>query len=243
MTPHNHLISLTGAGPGSIELLTLKAAERIRHADVILYDALHGEEILSLAHPDARKIYVGKHYQDGQHQDDRQEWINSLLLDYARAGNRIVRLKTGDPFIFGRGAEELAFCRANSLNVEVIPGITAGLAAAAQFGIPLTQRGTADMLMLYTGHTCQARRHTLPVVAAALQQNSPVLLYMGLKTLPDVAAELIGLGVNSAVTVDILSRIGHPDEQQFSTTLAAVADFLQQEAPPLPAVIILKTPQ
>ena len=117
---NKHLISIVGAGPGYPELLTVKAVKRIRQADLILCDALHGDEILELAEEDTLKIYAGKHYQDGQHQTERQNNIHCQMKEFADQGNRVVLLKSGDPFIFCRGAEELEFCLSQNLNVEIL---------------------------------------------------------------------------------------------------------------------------
>jgi uroporphyrin-III C-methyltransferase len=143
------LISIVGAGPGDPELLTVKALKRIQEADCILHDALVSDEILNLARPEAQRVYVGKIYQDGQDQTDRQEWINQLIIELAAKGQKIVRLKSGDPMIFGRGAEEIRFCIENNLNYEVIPGVTSALGAASLYGIPLTERGKNSMVLFW----------------------------------------------------------------------------------------------
>jgi uroporphyrin-III C-methyltransferase len=149
------LISIVGAGPGDPELLTVKALNRIQEADFILHDALVSHEILNLAKPDAQKVYVGKIYKDGQDQTNRQESINQMIIDLSKKGQKVVRLKSGDPMIFGRGAEEIRFCIENSLNYEVIPGVTSALGAAALYGIPLTERGKNSMVLFGTGTYCE----------------------------------------------------------------------------------------
>lgn len=237
----NHLISIVGAGPGDPELLTVKALRRIQEADIILYDALHGEEILKLARPDALKIYSGKNYQDGQYQSERQNKINGQLRQYAKEGKRVVRLKAGDPFIFGRGAEELEFCLSQHLNVEVVPGITAGLAAATCFHIPLTLRGVNSMTLFYTGHKRNDGFDDIHVLVSVLKTNAPVIIYMGLKNLSFLSAELLDNGIAPSVPVQIISRVGHPDQQIFTSILSGVDAFLEQADPPMPAVIIIGT--
>lgn len=240
--PHlPHLISITGAGPGDPELLTIKALNRIRQADVILYDALLGEDILKLAPADSLKVYAGKHYQDGQYQAERQTNINKQLKQYALEGKRVVRLKAGDPFIFGRGAEELEFCLSENLNVEVVPGITAGLAAAAGFHIPLTLRGINSMALFYTGHKRSGGFDDIQIVASVLKTNAPVIVYMGLKNLSDLSAELLRNNVPGETPVQIVSCTGHPDQQIYSICLSDVDFFLQRNDPPMPAVIIIGT--
>ena len=235
----NHLISIAGAGPGDPELLTVKALRRLEQADVVLYDALHGNEILDLAPVNALKLYAGKHYQDGQHQTERQDKINSLLKQFACEGKKVVRLKAGDPFIFGRGAEELEFCLAEGLRVEVIPGITSGLAAAEVCRIPVTRRGMNSMALFYTGHKRNGGFDGLPEVAAVLKTNAPVIVYMGLKNLGIMAAELIFRGVDASLPVQIISRACHHDQQVYSTVLGECEAFLSRNDPPMPAVILV----
>lgn len=236
-----HLISIVGAGPGDPELLTVRALRRLEQADVILYDALHGTDILDLATPHGRKIYAGKHYQDGQHQTERQDRIHEQLKQFAHEGKRVVRLKAGDPFIFGRGAEELAFCFRENLTVEVVPGITAGLAAASCFHIPVTLRNANSMAMFYTGHKRNGGFENMDEVATVLRANAPVMVYMGLKNLILLGKELMQRKVPTDTPLQIVSRVGHPDQQLFSTQLDEVEEFLSKHDPPMPAVIILGT--
>jgi len=235
----NHLISIVGAGPGDPELLTIRALHRIEQADVILYDALHGDEILKLASEKVLKIYAGKHYQDGQHQTERQDRINSQLKQFADKGKRVVRLKAGDPFIFGRGAEELEFCLSGGLNVEVVPGITAGLAAAAGFHIPVTLRGINSMALFYTGHKRGDGFADIAVVSSVLKTGAPVMIYMGLKNLTLLTDELIKLGVPEDLPLQIISRAGHPDQTICTSSLKCTAAFLAGAEPPMPAVILM----
>ncbi|RKD90534.1 uroporphyrinogen-III C-methyltransferase [Mangrovibacterium diazotrophicum] len=235
----DHLISIVGAGPGDPELLTLRALKRIEQADVILYDALHGEEILHLASEGATKVYAGKHYQDGQHQTERQDKIHQQLKQFAIEGKRVVRLKAGDPFIFGRGAEELEFCLNEGLNVEVVPGITAGLAAATTFHIPVTLRGVNSMALFYTGHKRDGGFEDIDTVASVLKAQAPVMLYMGLKNMEALASELDARQVSSDLPMQIVSRVGHPDQQIFSTKLSNLTIFLTENDIPMPAVIVM----
>ncbi|WP_159516975.1 uroporphyrinogen-III C-methyltransferase [Sunxiuqinia indica] len=238
---HTHLISIVGAGPGDPELLTVRAVRRLEQADVILYDALHGTEILEAANPNAERIYAGKHYQDGQHQTERQDHIHRRLKQFASEGKRVVRLKAGDPFIFGRGAEELAFCLQENLNVEVVPGITAGLAAATCFHIPVTLRNANSMAMFYTGHKRRGGFDNIDEVASVIKANAPVMVYMGLKNLTLLSKELLTRGVAAETPMQIVSRVGHPDQQLFTSSLGEIETHLTTVDPPMPSVIIIGT--
>ncbi len=234
-----HLISIVGAGPGDPELLTLKALDRLKSADVVLYDALLGENILGLCRPDAQKIYVGKLYKDGQNQAERQNEIHNSFLKFANQSKKVVRLKAGDPMIFGRGAEEIRFCKENHISYEVIPGITAGIAAASLFEIPLTEREKNGMALFYTGHRVDGSFSDLDTVVETLKSDSPVIIYMGLNNLADFSDALLNLGVDKSMPVQILSKVSQPNQKKYSTELDEVRNFLNIENPETPAVIIV----
>lgn len=234
-----HLISIVGAGPGDPELLTIKALKRIQKADVILYDALMGEELLELANPDCIKIYVGKLCNDNQDQKERQKEIHRQFLELSKQQKNVVRLKAGDPMIFGRGAEEIRFCKENDLNYEVIPGITAGLAGAALFDIPLTERGKSGMTLFYTGHRKDGTFRDLEAMLAVLKSDSPVIIYMGLHNIPDLANTLMQKGVEEKTYVQIISKISQSGQKHYQTNLAEVSQFLQEEEPETPSIIII----
>src|SRR5688500_17829896 len=155
--PRAGSVALVGAGPGDPGLLTLRALRLLNEADVILHDRLASDEVLQLARRDAERIEVGK--QAGDHRTTQAQ-INALLVEHAQAGKRVVRLKGGDPFVFGRGGEELEVLRAHGIDYEVVPGITAALACAAYAGVPLTHRDHAQSLRLVTAH-CKASLDTL----------------------------------------------------------------------------------
>ena len=234
-----HLISIVGAGPGDPELLTIKAAERLKTADVVLYDALLGEAMLELADSKAEKLYVGKLYKDGQDQKLRQEEIHKMMLDFAKQGKRVVRLKAGDPNIYGRGAEEVRFCKKNNLNYEVIPGITAALAGAANFDVPVTERHKCGMALFYTGHRTNGGFSDLDSVISVLKADAPVMIYMGVNNLPDLSEALSKNGVDKATPVQILSKISQTDEEAYETSLENIDTFLKNENPETPAIIII----
>jgi uroporphyrin-III C-methyltransferase len=234
-----HLISIVGAGPGDPDLLTVKALKCIQAADYILHDALVSKEILNLARADAQRIYVGKLYQDGQDQTDRQDWINQLIIGLAEKGMKVVRLKSGDPMIFGRGAEEIRFCIDNNLNYEAVPGVTSALGAASLYGIPLTERGKNSMVLFGTGHYSNGDFCDLLSFVSVLNSGSPIILYMGLNKLIKLAERLLDSGVSSDVKVQILSKVSQADGSAIENNLSAIAQYLKSEKPPMPALVIM----
>ena len=233
------LISIVGAGPGDPELLTIKALKRIQEADCILHDALVSDEIMSLAKPEAECIYVGKIYQDGQDQTDRQEWINQLIIELAGKGQKVVRLKSGDPMIFGRGAEEIRFCIENGLNYEVIPGVTSALGAASLYGIPLTERGKNSMVLFGTGHYSEGDFCDLGSFVSVLKSGSPIIFFMGLNKLVKLAQRLMDQAISPEIKVQILSKVSQPDSVAFEGSLGNIAKLLETEKPPMPALVII----
>lgn len=235
----SHLISIVGAGPGDPELLTTKAYRRLKEADVVLYDALMGEEILELAKESAEKIYVGKLYKDGQNQTERQDEIHKMFLRFASAGKHVVRLKAGDPMIFGRGAEEIRFCKENGLSYEVIPGITAGIAGASLFGIPLTERGKCGMTLFYTGHRKDGSFADLSAVVEVLKSGSPVVVYMGVNILAEFANELIRSEIEDSTSVHILSKISQKDQRGYELSLKEIGGFFEENNPATPAIVVI----
>jgi uroporphyrin-III C-methyltransferase len=235
----NHLISIVGAGPGDPELLTVKAIKRIQEADIILHDALVSEEILNLAKPDSQRVYVGKIYLDGQDQTERQEWINQLIIDLAVKGQKIVRLKSGDPMIFGRGAEEIRFCIENNLNYEVIPGVTSALAAASLYGIPLTERGKNSMVLFGTGHYCEGDFCDLETFVSVLNSGSPIIFYMALNKLVKLVQRLMEKDISPEVKVQILSKVSQSDSSVIESTIGKIVDVLEHEKPSMPAMVII----
>jgi uroporphyrin-III C-methyltransferase/precorrin-2 dehydrogenase/sirohydrochlorin ferrochelatase len=209
------MVFLVGAGPGSADLLTLRALRLLGEADVIVHDRLVSEEVLSMARRDAPRLFVGK---ARANHCVPQEEINALLVRLAREGKRVVRLKGGDPFIFGRGGEEQAACAAAGIACEVVPGITAALACAAQAGIPLTYRGTARMLTFATGHTREGR---LDLDFAALARPGQTLaIYMGLVTLSALVEGLTAEGLDPSTPAALIERGGTAAMRRLDTTLA-----------------------
>ncbi|MDP1632941.1 MAG: uroporphyrinogen-III C-methyltransferase [Caulobacter sp.] len=209
---------LVGAGPGDPDLLTLKAARLIAAAGVIVHDGLVSAEILAMAAPSARLIDVAK--RKSRHtlpQDD----INRLLVAFALQGLDVVRLKGGDPFIFGRGGEELEACRAAGVACDIVPGVTAALAASAGSGAPLTHRGLAQAVTFVTGHAAHGDPD-LDWVALA-RPNQTVVIYMGLTTAGRIGEQLIAAGRSPATPVLIVVNASRPDETRHATTLGQLA--------------------
>ena len=233
------LISIVGAGPGDPELLTIKALKRIQEADCILHDALVSDAILNLAKTDVLRIYVGKLYLDGQDQTKRQEEINQLIIDLVTKGQKVVRLKSGDPMIFGRGAEEIRFCIENKLNYEVIPGVTSALGAASLNGIPLTERGKNSMVLFGTGHYKDGDFLDLETFISVLNSGSPIIFFMGLNKLVHLAQRLLENSVSPEINVQILSKVSQPDASSLEGNLGTIAQILSIEKPPMPALVII----
>lgn len=226
-------VTLVGAGPGDPGLLTVKAVQAIAAADVILHDALVPDAILALARRETRLIAVGKR---AGCRSVPQEFTNRLMASEARRGLRVVRLKGGDPFIFGRAGEEAAFLREQGVAVEIIPGITAAMGAAAQLGIPLTHRGMARSLRIVTAH-CQTEAETDLIDWASLADPSTTLaLYMGRDRLSTIAENLIEAGLPAQTPAALVANATRPDMQvQFAplTALARGAVLIDGTAPSL----------
>ncbi|WP_371129796.1 uroporphyrinogen-III C-methyltransferase [Phenylobacterium sp.] len=219
---------LVGAGPGDPDLLTIKALKVLQTADVVVHDGLVSDEILDLAPSRARRISVAKRKSRHSYAQDE---INRMLVAFAQDGLTVVRLKGGDPFIFGRGGEELEACRAAGVECKVVPGVTAALAAAADAGAPLTHRGSAQAVTFVTGHASTGRVPDLdwPSLAKA---NQTVVIYMGVSTAAGISARLIGAGRAGSTPALIVENASRADERRVVTTLAALPDAAAQVAGP-----------
>jgi uroporphyrin-III C-methyltransferase/precorrin-2 dehydrogenase/sirohydrochlorin ferrochelatase len=227
-------VAIVGAGPGDPELLTVKALRLIQRADVIIYDKLVAPETLGYARRDAQLIYVGK--SRGNHTVP-QEQINHLIAHHAGQGRRVVRLKGGDPFIFGRGGEELAHLRERGFSVEVVPGVTAASACAAVASVPLTQRGSAEAVVLVTG---QGTNGAPQIDWAALARlNQTIAVYMGVAAAPRIAADLIEAGLAPATPVAVVENASLPNERAVYGTIANLSSVVAENAIEGPAVILI----
>lgn len=221
---------LVGAGPGDPDLLTVKAARVIAGADVVVHDRLVGEGVMALIPAHVRRIAVGK--RKSRHSLPQGD-INKLLVALARDGLKVVRLKGGDPFVFGRGGEELLACREAGVVCEVIPGVSAGLAAAAGAGAPLTHRGLAQAVTFVTGHAAPSPDRTEggdgwgePQLdwATLARPNHTLVVYMGVSTAPTLAARLTAAGRASTTPALIVENATRADERRVLTTLAGLSD-------------------
>lgn len=206
---------LVGAGPGDPDLLTRKAERLIRSASIVFHDALVGQGVLDLVPPGVRRVSVGK--RAGRHLRD-QAGINALLAEAARAGERVVRLKGGDPSIFGRSGEEIAYLRERGVAVHVCPGITAASAAAAEAGISLTLRGRARRLQFVTAHFRAGEALDLDWAALA-DPDATLALYMGRAATPEIARRLIEHGLPGDTPVMVAANVSLPGEQLVTTRL------------------------
>jgi len=226
-------VTLVGAGPGDPELLTLRAARLIGEAEVIVHDGLVSAEILALASPQAELISVAK--QRSRHSVP-QDGINALLVETALAGRRVVRLKGGDPFIFGRGGEEMEACRAAGVPVEIVPGISAAVGCAAQAQLPLTHRAAASAVSFVAGQCKGLTDQDWSGLAGA---GRTLVIYMGVATAADIADKLIADGVSPAIPVAVLENGTRADMRTLRTLLADLGEMVAREKVKSPALIVV----
>ena len=210
---------LVGAGPGGPDLLTIKALRVLQSADVVVHDGLVSDEILDLSAVSARRISVAK--RKSRHSYSQDE-INRMLVAFALEGLNVVRLKGGDPFIFGRGGEELEACRAAGIETHIVPGVTAALAASASAGAPLTHRGSAQAVTFVTGHAAKGGEPDLDWASLA-KSNQTVVIYMGLSMAAMIAARLMAAGRAGSTPALIVENASRADERRVVTTLAGLA--------------------
>lgn len=231
---HGGKVYLVGAGPGDPELLTLRAATLLREADAIVYDHLVGEGIMDMASPAAQKICVGK--RSGRHTLPQVQ-INRLLVRLAGEGKRVVRLKGGDPFIFGRGGEELEELAAAGIGFEVVPGITAASGMSAYAGIPLTHRNHARACVFATGHlkdgSCDL---DWPLLA---RPNQTVVIYMGVGALTEICARLVANGLPAHTPAAVVQNATTPRQRSVAGSLAALPELVAAAGIQAPALIVI----
>jgi uroporphyrinogen III methyltransferase/synthase len=230
------IVYLVGAGPGDPGLLTVRAAELIARADVILHDRLIPAEALAGARPDAEVLYVGK--QGGGRQVPQEE-TQRLLVERARAGRTVVRLKGGDPFVFGRGGEEALVCLEAGIAFEVVPGITAGVAAPAYAGIPVTHRDLASGVAFVTGHEDPAKPDSALDWPALAAFPGTLVFYMGVRALPRIAEQLVAGGRPADEPVAVVERGTLPGQRTLVATLSDVAERAAAEGIRAPAITLV----
>ncbi|MFI5350801.1 MAG: uroporphyrinogen-III C-methyltransferase [Elusimicrobiota bacterium] len=230
------LVSIVGAGPGDPGLLTLKGSERLRAAQAVVHDALVRPEILKLAPGSAEIFDAGK--RDCRHTMPQAD-INRLLAALSRRGLRVVRLKGGDPFLFGRGGEEAEALAQAGLPWEVVPGVSSCLAAPAYAGIPATDRRFSSMLTVVTGHACEQDSSGPGVDWARISPQGTLVVLMGLSSLPALCARLIAAGWPRSTPAAALSAMGWPEEKVETADLASLSDAVRASGLAAPAVIVV----
>ncbi|QDY99690.1 uroporphyrinogen-III C-methyltransferase [Nitratireductor mangrovi] len=227
-------VSFVGAGPGDAEHLTLKAVRALQAADVILFDDLVSDEVLELARREAKRILVGKR---AGRPSCRQHEINDMMVKLARAGRRVVRLKSGDPMIFGRAGEEIAVLEQERIGYDVVPGISAGAALAATLGVSLTHRDAARSVRFVTGHSKNGGLPDDIDLAAIAHPAATTIVYMGARTAGELVARLIARGMPMATPCAIGASLGRPDQQVTLSTLANLEGDVAALASGQPIVI------
>jgi len=225
-------VSLVGAGPGDPELLTLRAIKRLQAADLVLYDALVDPESLQFA-PRARRFFVGKR---AGRPAISQDAINRLMIREARRGHQVVRLKCGDPFVFGRGGEEALALAAAGIACEIVPGISSAIAAPLLSGIPVTHRGIASAFLVVSGHAASSYA---PVLRSLAPGSATLVVLMGLANRAAIASELIGAGWSAHTPAAVLIGISHDGEQAWHGPLEALHSVSLEDEDNLPGIIVV----
>ena len=229
-------VYLVGAGPGDPGLLTVKAKTLVECADVVVFDALVSEPILSLINPLAEQIHAGK--RRGRHSMSQEE-ITQLLHQKAYEHAVIVRLKGGDPFVFGRGGEEMRDLMAAGISVEVVPGITAGIAAPAYAGIPVTHRGYSSSVTFVTGHESAGKYRPQVNWAAIAQASETIVVYMGVHNLPNITHSLVTAGLPDDTPVALIRWGTRPEQEELLGTLANIGDKVVESGFQAPAIAVI----
>jgi len=228
------IVHLVGAGPGDPDLLTLRAVRLMREAEVVVYDYLVSDAILGFLNPRAERIYAGK--RQGRHMLSQDE-INHLLFALARRGRRVLRLKGGDPFVFGRGGEEAEFLASRGVPFEVVPGVTSASGAAAYAGIPLTHRDRARAVVFVTGHlkdgSCDL---DWPMLARPRQT---VVIYMGVTRVAEICGQLVAHGLDPATPAAVIEKATTPSQRVVAATVGSLPEAAAAAAVKPPALIVI----
>ena len=234
---HPGKVMIVGAGPGDKKLLTVKAQEAIKEADVILYDNLVPREIMQLAENN-EKYYVGRKFGDQTDQQDRQKKINELLHHHYKQGKNVVRLKCGDPYIYGRAAEEARYLMEHNIRFEIIPGISAALAAASLNNVPVTERNRSNALMICTAHTADYSFEQVKEMASLLKAGNTLAIYMASKSLDKLIPKLIEACGDDAIPITALSNVSRKNEQVVCSTLRHIKKEIEMQQLPTPIVFL-----
>jgi uroporphyrin-III C-methyltransferase len=229
-------VSFVSSGPGDPELLTLRAVERLRAADVVLFDDLSSGPILAQARPGADLVGVGKR---AGRPSAKQDHVNRLLVDYAATGARVVRLKSGDCGLFGRLEEEITACRAAGIGSEIVPGVTSAMAAAAAAGIPLTRRLTARRVQFITGHDISGALPEDLNLAALADPTATTVIFMGKRTFAELAQRLLGAGLPPETPALLAESVSTPAQKLVRGTVGSMQSLIESEAGDGPALILL----
>jgi len=228
-------VALVGTGPGDPDLLTLQAYRFIQQAEVVIYDRLVSKEIMALVPEDAIQVYVGKKQSDHR---VPQEGINQLLVDYAKQQLKVVRLKGGDPFVFGRGGEEAQFLLANNVACHIVPGMTAASACSSYVGIPLTHRQVAQSCTFITGHVKDCGSLDLPWHTLS-DDKQTVVFYMGVKSLPVIAKQLIEAGRNANTPAALIHKGTTPQQKIYKGCLSSLQAIVEEHQVKPPTLIVI----
>jgi uroporphyrin-III C-methyltransferase/precorrin-2 dehydrogenase/sirohydrochlorin ferrochelatase len=232
----NGLVTLVGAGPGDPELLTLRAVRALQSADVILFDDLVSRDVLDFARREARKMLVGK---TGFGPSCKQDDINALMVGLAQQGKRVVRLKGGDPLIFGRAGEEIEACRAANIAVEIVPGITAAQGAAAKLGLPLTDRKHARRLQYITGHAKDGKLPDDLDWKSLADPTATTAIYMPTRTLAALVEKAIAEGLDPHTPAIAIARATRPDQQVVASSIGELPARLSAATLPGPVLVLM----
>jgi uroporphyrin-III C-methyltransferase len=229
-------VYLVGAGPGDPGLLTLKGKTLIEFADVVVYDALVSPQILAMINPNAEKIDAGK--RRGRHSLPQAE-TTRILIEKAQTNAVVVRLKGGDPFVFGRGGEEMDDLIKAAVPVEIVPGITAGIAAPAYIGIPLTHRDYSSSVTFVTGHESVGKYRSQVNWSAIAQGSETIVIYMGVHNLPHIIAEITTAGLSQETPIALIRWGTRPDQEQLIATLETIIEQVEATGFEAPAIAVI----
>jgi len=230
------IVYLVGAGPGDPKLITMRAVELIKKADVVLYDRLVSKKIISMIPKKAKKFYVGREVGDDyKHQDT----TNQMMIKYAKSHKHVVRLKGGDPFIFGRGGEEAEYLRKNKIKFEIIPGITSGIGSAVYCGIPLTHRKYSSSVVFVTGHEDPQKSKEQVKWKALAKSAETIVIMMGLSRIGVISKNLIAGGLGKNTPVAVIQNGTSKNQRMVAGTLQNIADKIKQNKITPPSIIII----